>query len=36
MSRTYTFRRRLAVPGRYRVVCTLHEEMRMRITVRRR
>ena len=31
----YTFRRRLRTPGRYRVVCTLHEEMAMRIRVRR-
>ena len=31
----YTFRRRLTVPGRYRIVCTLHEEMTMRIRVRR-
>jgi plastocyanin len=32
----YEFRRRLKQPGRYRIVCTLHEEMRLRITVRRR
>jgi plastocyanin len=31
----YTFRRRLRVPGRYRIVCTLHEEMRMQIRVKR-
>ena len=31
----YTFKRRLWVPGRYRIVCTLHEEMTMRIRVRR-
>ncbi len=30
----YTFRRRLRTPGRYRIVCTLHEEMTMRIRVR--
>jgi plastocyanin len=30
----YTFRRRLTVPGRYRVVCTLHEGMTMRIRVK--
>ena len=31
----YTFRRRLRKPGRYRIVCTLHEGMRMTIKVRR-
>ena len=31
----YTFRRRLRTPGRYRIVCTLHEDMTMRIRVRR-
>jgi plastocyanin len=31
----YSFRRRLKKPGRYRIVCTLHEEMTMRIRVRR-
>ena len=31
----YTFKRRLRTPGRYRIVCTLHDEMRMRIKVRR-
>jgi plastocyanin len=31
----YTFKRKLTVPGRYRIVCTLHEEMTMRIRVRR-
>jgi plastocyanin len=31
----YTFRRKLKKPGRYRIVCTLHEEMRMQIRVRR-
>jgi plastocyanin len=31
----YTFKRRLRKPGRYRIVCTLHDEMRMRIKVRR-
>jgi plastocyanin len=31
----YTFRRRLKKPGRYRIVCTLHEEMTMKIRVRR-
>jgi plastocyanin len=33
-STDYTFKRRLRVPGRYRIVCTLHEEMRMTIRVR--
>ena len=31
----YTFRRRLRKPGRYRIVCTLHEEMTMKIRVKR-
>jgi plastocyanin len=31
----FSFRRRLNVPGRYRIVCTLHEEMTMKIRVRR-
>jgi plastocyanin len=31
----YTYRRKLRVPGRYKIVCTLHEEMRMTLTVRR-
>jgi plastocyanin len=31
----FSFRRRLKVPGRYRIVCTLHEEMTMKIRVRR-
>ncbi len=31
----YSFKRTLEKPGRYRIVCTLHEEMRMTITVRR-
>ena len=34
-STDYTFKRRLRVAGRYRIVCTLHEEMRMTIRVRR-
>jgi len=32
----FRFKRKLVVPGTYRIVCTLHEEMTMRITVRRR
>ena len=31
----YTFKRTLEKPGRYKIVCTLHEEMTMTITVRR-
>ena len=31
----YTFKRKLTVPGRYRIACTLHAEMRMTIRVRR-
>jgi plastocyanin len=31
----YTFKRKLTVPGRYRIICTLHEEMTMKIRVRR-
>ena len=31
----YRFRRRLRKPGRYRIVCTLHEEMTMTVRVRR-
>ena len=31
----FSFRRKLKKPGRYRIVCTLHEEMRMQIRVRR-
>ena len=34
-STDYSFKRKLTVPGRYRIVCTLHEEMRMTIKVRR-
>jgi plastocyanin len=29
----YSFKRKLKVPGRYKIVCTLHEEMRMTIRV---
>ena len=31
----YSFKRTLLKTGRYRIVCTLHEEMTMTITVRR-
>jgi plastocyanin len=34
-STDYTFKRKLTVPGRYRIVCTMHTEMQMRIQVRR-
>jgi len=34
-STDYTFKRKLKVPGKYRLECTLHEEMRMTIRVRR-
>jgi plastocyanin len=34
-STAYRFKRKLTVPGTYRIVCTLHESMRMRIVVRR-
>ena len=30
----YSFKRKLKVAGRYRIVCTLHEEMAMRIRVK--
>lgn len=31
----YSFKRKLTVPGTYKIVCTLHEEMRQTITVKR-
>jgi plastocyanin len=34
-STDYSFKRKLRKPGKYRIVCTLHEEMRMTIRVRR-
>ena len=34
-SAAYTFKRTLEKPGRYKIICTLHEEMKMTITVRR-
>jgi plastocyanin len=34
-SAEFSFKRKLGKPGRYRIVCTLHEEMKMTITVRR-
>jgi plastocyanin len=29
----YTFKRKLKVPGKYKIICTLHEDMRMTIRV---
>jgi plastocyanin len=34
-SSDYVFKRKLTKPGLYKLVCTLHEEMRMTIRVRR-
>lgn len=34
-SAEYSFKRKLKKPGKYRIVCTLHTEMKMTITVRR-
>jgi plastocyanin len=34
-STDYTFKRKLKKPGKYKIVCTLHEEMRMTIRVKR-
>jgi plastocyanin len=34
-STDYSFKRKLKVAGKYKIVCTLHEEMRMTIRVRR-
>jgi plastocyanin len=31
----YTFKRKLKVVGKYKIICTLHEDMRMTIRVRR-
>ena len=31
----YTYRRKLTVPGTYKIVCTLHDEMKMTITVKK-
>jgi plastocyanin len=31
----YKYKQKLTVPGRYHIICTLHEEMEMNITVRR-
>jgi plastocyanin len=33
-STDYTFKRKLTVPGKYRLGCTLHHEMRMTVKVR--
>jgi plastocyanin len=32
-STEYTFKRTLKVPGKYKIICTLHEDMRMTIRV---
>jgi plastocyanin len=34
-STDYAFKRKLTVPGTYKLVCTLHHEMRMTVTVRK-
>jgi plastocyanin len=34
-STDYTFKRKLTVPGRCRIVCTLHDDMTMKIRARR-
>lgn len=31
----YTYKRKLTVPGTYKIICTLHDEMRMTITVKK-
>ena len=35
VSSDYSFARKLKKPGRYRIICTFHEEMRMTVKVRR-
>jgi plastocyanin len=35
-SSLYEFKRKLSTPGRYRIVCTLHHEMTMTVTVKKR
>jgi plastocyanin len=34
-SSDYSFKRKLKVVGKYKIICTLHEDMRMTIRVRR-
>ncbi len=34
-SSDYSFKRKLTVPGTYRIICTLHENMTMKIVVRK-
>jgi plastocyanin len=34
-SSDYSFKRTLKVVGTYRIICTLHEDMRMKVVVRR-
>ena len=31
----FTYKQKLTVPGKYHIICTLHEEMEMNITVRK-
>jgi plastocyanin len=31
----YKFKRKLTVPGKYHIICTMHEDMEMDITVRK-
>lgn len=31
----YSFKRKLTIPGTYKIICTLHEEMRQTIVVKR-
>ena len=33
-STDYSFKRKLTVPGKYRLGCSLHEDMRMTVKVR--
>jgi plastocyanin len=34
-SSDYSFKRKLTVPGTYRIICTLHENMTMKIVVKK-
>jgi plastocyanin len=31
----YSYKRKLTVPGTYKIICTLHDEMKMTITVKK-
>ena len=33
-SSDYSFKRKLTKPGKYKIICTLHEDMRMTIRVK--